>query len=132
MKRSNKKLISLRFMIPIFIPVLYMAVDFLFDQKELSEKFMETAKKRRNKELKELSTYNYELGLQVLRRWERQIPECVKLYYLGKAPRPTTEEITEGFQRFRDEKKREKRLMKLVKIGVYLTILILTLLAIFL
>jgi len=119
-------------MIPIFIPVLYTAVDFLLDQKELSEKFMEAAKKRRNKELKELSTYNYELDLQALRRWERQIPDCVKLYYLGKAQKPTTEEIIESFKGLRNEREKEKRLMNIVKIAVYLTILILTLLAIFL
>lgn len=119
-------------MIPIFIPVLYMAVDFLLDQKELSEKFMEAAKKRRNKELKGLSTYSYELGLQALRRWERQIPECVKFYYLGKAQKPTTKEIIEGLQGLRNEREEEKRLMKIVKIGVYLIILVLTLLAIFL
>jgi len=118
-------------MIPFFL-VLYMAFDFLLDQKELSEKFMKAAKKRKNKELKELSIYQYKQGLRVLRRFERQIPECVKLYYLGKAPRPTTEEIIDGFQKFRDEREKEKRLMKIVKIGVYLIILILTLLAIFL
>jgi len=118
-------------MIPFF-PVLYTAVDFLLDQKELSEKFMEAAKKRRNKELRELSAYNYELGLQSLRRWERQVPECVKLYYLGKAKKPTTKEIIEGFQGLRNEREEEKRLMEIVKIGVYLIILVLTLLAIFL
>lgn len=118
-------------MIPFF-PVLYTAVDFLLDQKELVEKFMKAAKKRRNKKLKELSTYNYELGLQALRRWERQIPKCVKLYYLGKTKKPTAEEITGGFQGLRNEREEEKRLMEIVKIGVYLIILVLTLLAIFL
>jgi len=118
-------------MIPFF-PVLYMAVDFLLDQKELAEKLRKAAKERRNRKLKELSTYNYELGLQALRRWERQIPECVKLYYLGKASRPSTEEIIDGFQKFRNEREEEKRLMKIVKIGIYLFILVLTLLAIFL
>lgn len=113
-----------------------MAVDFLLDQKELILKLKKAARKRRDKntkkKLEELSTYNYELGLQALRRWESQIPDCVKLYYLGKAQKPTTEEIIEEFQGLRNEKEEEKRLMKIVKIGVYLIILVLTLLAIFL
>jgi len=113
----------------LFFPVLYMAVDFLLDQKELSEKFMEAAKKRRNKELKELSTYNYELGLQALKRWERQIPECVKLYYLGKTKKPTTEQIISELQKMNQSD--NGFIEKAIKGAVIATITILTLIALF-
>ena len=114
-------------MIPFF-PVLYTAVDFLLDQKELVEKFMKAAKKRRNKKLKELSTYNYELGLQALRRWERQIPECVKLYYLGKTKKPTTEQIISEFQKMDHG---DKFIEKAIKGAVIAAITILSIIAFF-
>jgi hypothetical protein len=115
-------------MIPFF-PVLYMAFEFLLDQKELVAKFMKAAKKRRNKELKKLSAYNYELGLQALRRWESQIPSCVKLYYLGKAQKPTTEQIISELQKMNHSD--NGFIEKVVKGTVIAAITILTLIALF-
>jgi len=115
-------------MIPIFIPVLYMAFEFLLDQKELAEKLKKVAKKRKNKELKELSTYNYELGLQALKRWKSRIPNCVKLYYLGKAQKPTTEEIMSGLQKMKDG---DKFIEKAIKGAVIAAIIILSIIVFF-
>ena len=78
-----------------------MIVDYLLDTKgevEVWRGKAEKAKRRDSREeAREMAAYAYNQGLQALRRWERQVPRCVKDYYLGdRKDRPGYEEILAG------------------------------------
>ena len=131
-KRSSEKLVSLRIM--ILLPILYMISDFLMDQKEKLDRLDSLHKKARNSdwraEISEQRQYAYNQALQALRRHEREIPNCVRGYFLGNSKKPGMDEITSELQKMNryGNYKFNKRVIK----GVLITVMaILLLLALF-
>jgi len=111
----------------------YMVVDYLLDQKAKCEKLGREANSSSSlkTELAEQRSYEYNQGLQALRRHKDFVPECVQKYYLGLAPRPTVQDILRGFQEL-PRRQEQKMIWRFAKILFYLALVALTILAIFL
>jgi len=79
--------------------VKYMISDFLIDQMEELKKYHTmlerkdlTAKKRA--EIKRMQAYLYNQGITAINRYSREVPDCVKSYYLGNKPKPSVSKIS--------------------------------------
>jgi len=130
------KLNRLRFMIPI-IPLislipLYTATDFVIDEKKEIERLGKLYKKasspEEQAEINEQIAYVYSQGLSACYRFKREVPECVRAYYLGSREKPSVDEITSELQKinYYSGYKFNKRVIKGVIIA---TIIILTVIA---
>lgn len=83
----------------------------------------------RRMEIKEQQEYIFNQGLQALRRHERELPHCVRAYYLGSREKPSMDEISSELQKINySDYKSDKRVIKGVVIA---TIIVLTVIALF-
>jgi len=79
--------------------VKYMISDFLIDQKKemkiLEVKLRDGTLTKEDREgMESLLSYLYKQGLQAMNKYDREVPGCVKAYYLGNRQKPTKEKIT--------------------------------------
>ena len=122
-KVENKKLISPTFMFLPIIPMLYTTTDFLIDQKEQIEKLEKQLKKTPNENrralIKSQIAIYYQEGLEVLARFEHDIPKSTKDYFMGyRKDKPSFWEIVGGGVEVPSECPRCHSKMKEVPAGV--------------
>ena len=118
-------------MIPI--PMLYEASDFLMDQKSELDRFDELRKKARTEsrktEIAEQQEYLYNQGLRAINRFSREVPDCVKSYYLGNAKKPSMEKVSQELREITlDYKKINRKISYVVVTALLVLALILAIL----
>lgn len=108
--------------------ILYTITDFLLDERKEIEKLEKLHKKTRSPErqaeIKEQIQHIYSKGLHACNGYKREIPDCVKEYFLGNREEPTLDEMIKGF------KGRKPLNYKLIQAIVMTIIVIATILAI--
>lgn len=103
--------------------VLYGIFDFLLDSKaelaRLNKLFKKAKSEDRRAEIREQREYVYNQGLQALRRHERELPKCVRDYYLGFRGKPSMDEISSELQQMNyGDDRFNKRIIRAVVIAI--------------
>ena len=82
--------------------ILYTITDFLIDERKEIEKLERLYKKARSPErqaeIKEQIQHTYSKGLHACNGYKREVPNCVKEYFIGSREKPTSDEIRKGFK----------------------------------
>ena len=111
----------------IKIKMSYKIYDFLIDQKgelnNLEKELRECKSEERIAEIKRQETYTYSQGLDAMRRYERELPNCIKAYYLGNAEKPSMEKISAELQKIVVDHKTINRNISYVTVAIIFTIL---------
>ena len=107
----------------------YKIYDFLLDQKEelamLEKKLKECKSEERIAEIKRQQCYLFNQGLCALRRYDREVPGCVREYFLGSAEKPSVEKISEELQKIIVNYPQINRKIAYVTVAVIFTFLFL-------
>ena len=101
--------------------------NFLIDQKcelhNLSVMRKKAKGQSEREEIKRQQTYLYNQGLDAMRRYERELPNCIKAYYLGNAEKPSMEKISAELQKIVVDHKTINRNISYVTVAIIFTIL---------
>jgi len=115
-------------------PILYTISDFLMDQKEEIKRWERLCRRagtaEKKTEIEEQKSYAYNQGLQALRRHERELPNCVRRFYLGNGPKPSMAQVSQELQKM-NHYSDYKFNRRVIKAAVIATIAILFLLTLF-
>ena len=111
----------------IKIKMSYKIYDFLIEQKNelsnLEKELRECKSEERIAEIKRQQTYLYNQGLCAMHRYERELPSCIKAYYLGNAEKPSMEKISAELQKIVVDHRTINRNIAYVTVAIIFTIL---------
>jgi len=109
----------------------YSISDFLIDKKKeikRLERLYRKSNSQNKPEIREQIEYAYRTGLYACNRFRREIPDCVRKYFLGYRKRPAQDEITSEIQEI-NWSRNYQLIQRIVRITTIVIVTILTILA---